>query len=238
MLQLTCTTGLSSRVTDFLLRTYVSLMGEVIGSHGVDHHQYADDTHHFLAMRVLKLSVPICLHLKYVLKLSNTGSPTMTSCWMPRSLKRCSSDPHRNWRQLQVPLPYQSLASVYPCHRWSSCSAWSSKADWHSTPMSKPSAKHSSTMHGRIVIYLIMTHYLPLPVAQKLTPTSSIAKLRNTLARILLQKTVIQTFNWTFARKMKELIALSKHKVYYSSTPDNLNNPLSDRVTNSSVALD
>ena len=57
---------------------YVSPIGEVISGHGVDHHQYADDTQLFLAMCTSTVIVPICPHSNCVLKQSNTaGLPTM-----------------------------------------------------------------------------------------------------------------------------------------------------------------
>jgi len=39
---------------------YVSPISEVISSHGVDHHQYADDTQLFLAMRASTISSDLC----------------------------------------------------------------------------------------------------------------------------------------------------------------------------------
>ena len=99
-----CSSGVpqGSVLGPLIFVAYVSPIGEVISIHGVDHHQYADDTQLFLAIAASTIrsnlsTLEIC---------SQACLLTMTCCWMLTSLRWRLTHHHHSWKLHHASIPY------------------------------------------------------------------------------------------------------------------------------------
>jgi len=252
-----CTSGVpqGSVLGSLIFAMYVSLISEVISSHGVDHQPYADDIQLFLAMCVSTISSDLCS--------IETCSQTVKHWFADNDLLLNADKSEAMFvgssSQLQaasgvntvsvagVTLPVlsetKSLSVVIDSRL---------KFDTNVKNVCKACNYHTWALRH-------VRHCLPLPVTQTLAcsivgsrldycnsvlcdaPKSSIAKLQraqNMQARVVLNKPrrthsteLLQPLHWLPVKEIVDYkLALLTYKVRHSSTPDYLNNLLSQRV--------
>ena len=259
-----CTAGVpqGSVLGPILFAAYISPVGQLITSHGVEHHQYADDTQLFLAMRASMI---------------RAGLSTLEAC--TRDVKRwfAENDLLLNADKSEVmmigtPAQLRAASSVNTV----------AVADANLTLSSKLKSlgvildsRLSFDAHVAMVCKTCNYHIwalrhirrlLPLDVARMLAcsivgarldycnsvlhgaPTSSIQKLQrvqNSLARVVLQqprmshaRPLLKSLHWLpVCQRIEFKVAALVYKIRSTSHPAYLHSLLSNRISGSSATL-
>src|SRR5664279_5162086 len=259
-----CTSGIArgSTLGPLVFAAYVSPIGDVIARHGVDHHQYADDTQLFLSLR----ASTICADMSKLETCSlavkqwfadndlmlNADKSEAMLVGSSAQLNAASSVDTVTVADVSLPLSTEikSLGVVLDNKL---------TFDAHVAAVCKACNYHIWALRH-------IRRLLPLPVAQTLACSivgarldycnsilhgaskSTVAKLQriqNTLARVVLEKPkhshsieLLRALHWLpVAQRIEFKLAVTTYKVRATATPIYLRNLLSDRVTNSSVSL-